>query len=241
MLGAIMITAGGFSWYAILPDSAKATLASAAVLNVLIVLIFAATIIVFAMLYLGPYRNPGWLTPGFAILLFLLGLMAFSTGEFIREAIRKPFIVYNVVYGNQIFPEQVPRLRAEGYLNGGLWTRAFAAEHYPELMVEGRIDNSKLLKLPYKDRLALGEVLFMHHCNDCHAGSFGYSAAGLLLQGRPREAVLDTIKRLDDNFFMPPWCGTEQEAELLTDYLMTIKSPPPAGIRLWEKPGGANE
>lgn len=238
LLGAVMITAGGLAWYAFLPDSAKATLASAAVLNVMVVLIFASTIIVFVMLYFGPYRNPGWLTPGFAILLFLFGLAAFSIGEFIREAVRKPFIVYNVVYGNQILPEQVPKLREEGYLNGGIWTRAFVAEHYPDVMANGRIDNKRLLDLPYKDRKKLGEVLFLHHCNDCHAGSFGYSAVGLLLQARPREAVLDTVLRLDDIYFMPPWCGTAEEAELLTDYLMTIKSPAPAGIHLWKKSGG---
>ena len=56
-------------------------------------LIFALTIVVFFLLYFGPYRNPGWLSPGFAGSLFLFGIAAFSTGEFIREAVRKPFIV----------------------------------------------------------------------------------------------------------------------------------------------------
>ena len=73
--------------------SAKATLASAAVLNVLMALIFALTAVVFVLLYFGPYRNPGWLSPGFAASLCLFGIAAFTTGEFIREAIRKPFVV----------------------------------------------------------------------------------------------------------------------------------------------------
>ena len=29
---------------------------------------------------------------------------------------------------------------------------------------------------------------------------------------------------------MPPWCGTPEEAELLTDYLMSIAPPRPAGM-----------
>ncbi len=239
MLGAVLITVGGILWYIYLPDSAKLTLASASVLNVLIAVIFAATIIVFAMLYFGPYRNPGWLTPGFALMLFLTGFAAFSTGEFIREAVRKPFIVYNVVYGNQILPEQVPELRKAGYLNGGVWTRAFVAEHYPQIVLaDGKIDNHQLITLPYKDRLLLGKLIFLHHCNDCHAAKLGYSPAGLLLQGRPRGAVLETVKNLDQIFFMPPWCGSDEEAELLTDYLMTIKPPAPAGINLWRPSGG---
>jgi cytochrome bd ubiquinol oxidase subunit I len=247
MLGAILVTAGGAGWYLQLPESAVATLASAAVLNVLVVLIFALTIIVFALLYLGPYRNPGWLSPGFAGSLCLFGIAAFSTGEFIREAIRKPCIVNNVVLANQVLPDEVAQLRKTGYLSGGIWTKVFVASQYPKAMVpdedaidefDQSIDGRELLKLPLKDRVALGKTLFLHHCNDCHAESFGYSAAGPLLQGRPRDKVLDRVKHLEDNYFMPPWCGTNEEAELLTDYLMTINWPRPAGPRPWTKQGG---
>jgi cytochrome bd ubiquinol oxidase subunit I len=230
LLGAIMITAGGIAWYCFLPPSAKATLASAAVLNVLVALIFALTVVVFFLLYFGPYRNPGWLSPGFAGSLFLFGVAAFSTGEFIRESVRKPYIVYNTVLANQIEPDEVMRLRAGGYLNGGLWTKAFVSQHYPQTIVDDRIDGQKLLALPPKDRLLLGETLFLHHCNDCHAAKVGYSAAGPLLRGRPRDAVQSLVEHLDHVFFMPRWCGTREEAILLTDYLMTISPSRPTGM-----------
>ena len=125
LLGAILITVGGLAWLYWLPPSAKAALGAAAALNILVVLIFALTVVVFVLLYLGPYRNPGWLSPGFAGSLCLFGIAAFSTGEFIREAVRKPFVVYNVVLGNQVLPEQVLRLRKTGYLDSGLWTKRF--------------------------------------------------------------------------------------------------------------------
>ena len=119
----MLITAGGLGWYYFLPASATAALGSAAVLNVLMALIFLLTIVVFFLLYFGPYRNPGWLSPGFAGRC-LFGIAAFSTGEFIREAVRKPFVVYNVVLGNQILPPQEPmKFRDVGYLESGLWTR----------------------------------------------------------------------------------------------------------------------
>jgi cytochrome bd ubiquinol oxidase subunit I len=240
-LGAILITAGGVAWFCFLPESAAKTLASAAVLNILMALIFALTIVVFVLLYVGPYRNPGWLSPGFAGSLCLFGIASFTTGEFIREAVRKPYVVNNVVLANQILPSEVPQLRTTGYLEGGLWTKAFVAEHYPKVMIgeKGKqtVDGRELLKLPYKDRLVLGRVLFMHHCNDCHAEEFGYSAAGPLLQGRPRSTILERVKHLDENYFMPPWCGTDEEAELLTDYLMKINWPRPAGSRPWMKHG----
>ena len=236
LLGATMITVGGLGWYYFLPPSAAAALSSAAALNLLVALIFALTAVVFLLLYLGPYRNPDWLSPGFAASLCLFGVAAFSTGEFIREAVRKPFVSYNVVLGNQIFPEEVQSLRATGYLQGGLWTRAYVAEHYPRTIVDGRIQGAELLKLPPDDRVALGHVLFQYHCNDCHAVSEGYSAVGPLLRGRSRDMIRSTIEHLEAVFFMPPWSGTPEEAELLTDYLMTVRPLRPEGMLLGVEP-----
>jgi cytochrome bd ubiquinol oxidase subunit I len=232
LLGAVLITAGGLAWLYWLPPSAKAALGAAAVLNVLVALIFALTIVVFILLYLGPYRNPGWLSPGFAGSLCLFGIAAFSTGEFIREAVRKPFVVYNVVLGNQILPEQVQELQKTGYLEGGRWTKAFVKDHYPGTIVGEKIDGDRLLRSSHEDRVVVGKVLFQYHCNDCHAASEGYSGVGPLLQGRPRELVRSTVEHLDAVLFMPPWCGTPQEAELLTDYLMSINPPRPGGMRI---------
>jgi mono/diheme cytochrome c family protein len=186
---------------------------------------------VFAMLYLGPYRNPGWFSPSFAILAFLFGVAAVSTGEFIREAVRKPFVVYNVVLSNQILPAEIPRLRREGYLEGGRWTKAYVATHHPQTIRSGKIDGAELVKLPREDRVALGRVLFQHHCNDCHADTQGYSAAAELLRGWTPEMIRPLVKRPEQfQFFMPPWCGTDEEAELLTEYLASIAPPSPAGM-----------
>jgi len=236
LAGAIMITVGGLGWYYFLPESAKVILAGVASLNILIVLIFALTIVTFFLLYFGPYRNPGWLSPGFAGALFLFGLAAFSTGEFIREAVRKPYVIYNVVFGNQIQPEEVPRLRSQGYLEGGVWTKAYVSKNYPETFGEGVIQENRLLQLPETDRVRLGQVLFQYHCNDCHAATLGYSAAGPLLQNRSREQVRSLIEHLDTYIFMPPWAGTSEEAELLTDYLMSIAPRRPGGMRLGSQP-----
>lgn len=231
LVGAVMITVGGIGWYVFMPESAQMALQAAAVLTVLTVLIFALTVAVFFLLYLGPYRNPGWLSPGFAITLFLFGLAAFSTGEFIREAVRKPYIVYNVVLGNQVLEDEVTELRETGYLEGGRWTKAYIAEKYPQAMVDDTIDESRLLELPREDREAVGEVIFQYHCNNCHAGREGYSAAGPLLFSRPPEMLESMILHLhQSHYFMPPWSGTEEEAKLLTEYLQTIAPERPQGM-----------
>jgi cytochrome bd-type quinol oxidase subunit 1/mono/diheme cytochrome c family protein len=239
MLGAVFILVGGLGWYAFLPESAKAALGAAAVLTVLVVLIFAMTVVVFVLLYLGPYRNPGWLSPGFAGVLALFGIAAFGTGEFIREAVRKPYVLYNVVLSNQIYPAEVAQLRAKGYLEGAVpegrsWTNAYIQRHYPKAMDPAdpaKIDEKKLLDLPREDQIKVGAVLFQYHCNDCHAIHRGYSPVAMMLHGRTEEMHMEMIEDLDRApFFMPPWAGTREEAKLLAAYLASISPPRPAGM-----------
>lgn len=230
-VGAVLITVGGIAWLLFLPESARLALEAAAVLTVLTVLIFALTVVVFALLYFGPYRNPGWMTPGFAASLLLFGLAAFSTGEFIREAVRKPYVVYGVVLGNQVLEKEVPDLRRNGFLQSGRWTHAYVAEHYPQAVDGGRIIPERLLSLPQQDRQQIGQVIFMHHCNDCHAAKTGYSAVGPILFSRPRPMLVDMIRHLHEtHYFMPPWSGTSEEAELVADYLLTLSPERPRGI-----------
>ncbi len=231
LLGSVLIVLGGAGWYAFLPESAKAALSAAAALNVLMVVIFAITIGVFIMLYLGPYRHPGWLSPGFAILLFAFGLAAFSTGEFVREAVRKPYIVYNVVMGNQLLVEEARATQRRGVLESGTWTKALVAARYPQAMRAGEIDAAKLLSLPKDDQRYLGEVIFNYQCGNCHATTAGYSAVSHLTRGWTPELIRQIIQRLSEaNFFMPPWTGTPEEADLLTTYLASIAHPRPGGM-----------
>ncbi len=208
-------------------QSGSAALVGAAVLNVLMFIIFVLTGLTAVMMYYGPLRNPSWLNPGFAILLFGIGHAATGTGEFIREAVRKPYIVQNLVLGSQIRPSQVETARRIGFLNTGVWTRAYIADRFPEVIVADRIDNKRLLDLPLAKRREVGRVIFQYHCNDCHAIE-GYSAISQLTRGWQRPLILYTVKHLDHvHFFMPPWSGTDEEAEVLTDYIESISRPYP--------------
>jgi cytochrome bd-type quinol oxidase subunit 1/mono/diheme cytochrome c family protein len=231
LLGAILTVLGGVGWSLFLPESARVALAAASVLNVLMVLIFVLTVAVFVMFYLGPYRNPGWLSPGFAILFFVFGLAAVSTGEYIREAVRKPYIIYNVVMSNQILAEEIPTLRRNGYLEGGTWTKALITVHYPQVVRDGKIDERQLLTLPEADQRKIGQVLFQYHCNDCHAPTEGYSSVSHLIRGWTPEMIRRVVEQPERvHFVMPPFAGTPEEAELLTKYLVSIAPRHPAGM-----------
>ncbi len=231
LLGAVLITLGGVWWYVALPASARAALAAASALNILMLLIFALTIVVFAMLYLGPYRHPGWVSPGFAILFLALGMAAFTAGEYIREAVRKPYVVYNVVMSNGIYPGETGSLRQTGYLEGGTWTKAYVAHAYPQAIdAGGRIDERALLRLPEADRRALGRILFQYHCNSCHSVA-GYSGVRELTRGWTLQMLRDLAGHPEQvRYFMPPWAGTPEEASLLADFLRSVAPPAPPGM-----------
>jgi mono/diheme cytochrome c family protein len=232
LAGVVMIMLGGAGWFAMLPTSAQAALVGAPALNVLAGLVVATTAVVLALLYLGPYRNPGWLrSPGFAAALWIFGTIAFTAGEFIREAVRKPYIIYNTVFGNQVFPQEVPTMRRRGYLESGTWTKAYVAKRYPQLLADGRIDLARIDQLDRQARLDLGAVLFQYHCNDCHAERLGYSAVGPLVQGWSPKMIRRLIDDLHlARFTMPPWAGAPEEAELLATYLSSIAPPRPPGM-----------
>lgn len=232
MAGAALVTIGGAWWYINIPESAKAALAGASALNILSILVFASSAVVFFMLFFGPYRNPGWINPGFAILYFLLGIAATGTGEFIREGVRKPYIIYNYVTGNNVLVQEIPRLQATGYLNGGTWTKAFMKAHYPQVIgADGNIEDAKLLQLPLDEQKKVGQVLFQYHCNDCHSVS-GFSSVAELTRGWSKDMIHTVVTHLDKaHFFMPPWCGTQAEATMLTEYLASLSEPSPAGMK----------
>ena len=192
---------------------------------------------VFVLLYLGPYRNPGWLSPGFAGALLLFGLAAFSTGEFIREAVRKPYIVYNVVLGNQIYPERSrPTASRQATSKAACGRRPYVARrlspgdgrraHRPRAARRARPGSAAASPA---DRVALGEVLFQYHCNDCHAVQRLLGGRSAVAGAADREMIGSLVEHLNQtHFYMPPWSGTPEEAELLADYLVQIA---PAGRR----------
>ncbi len=249
--GAVLTIIGGVLWYVNLPESSKAALEGAASLNILMTLVFLATAVVFIFFYFGSLRGKGLLSPGYAALLFIFGILAVGSSEFVREAVRKPFIIYDYVYGHQIFKNEVNETKKVGFLNYGSWTRPYTLKKFPQLKDENNsIDFNKVDKLNWNDKVEIGKTLFMYHCNDCHA-VIGVSGVQSMTRGWPRDIIKTSILEMDKmHYFMPPWSGNENEAELLTDYIQSIQLHHPILSRSGEKKstqlnsstkGGSNE
>jgi mono/diheme cytochrome c family protein len=226
VFGLVLTLVGFVGWFTNLSDVSRVILERSPVLNILIVEFIAAVCAMTLLILLGPMRDPKTLNMGFAICLLMFGFASLGSAEFMREAIRKPYLVDGEVLGNQIYAGDVEQCRKTGFLENGYWTSLTLKQRFPELWNDeatDHFDEYELLKYPQKDRLAVGRMLFMHHCNDCHASNHGYSALGPLVYGATKESLIGEVKGLNDHVkSMPPWCGNNAEAELLAEYLTTL-------------------
>jgi len=237
LCGLILVLAGFVGWFVNLPEISRVILERSAALNVLSGFFVASIMLIFVLMLLGPMRDPKTLNGGFAVCLFLFGVTALATGEFVREAVRKPYIVDRVVLGNQILVADVERLQKTGLLENGYWTSLALQKEYPELWhnvstadISGNalaenidhFDESALLHYPKEKRLLAGRMIFMYHCNNCHAAEHGLSALGPLVYGESQRSLVQTVKNLNNVLGMPPWCGNDAEANLLAEYLQTL-------------------
>ena len=108
-----------------------------------------------------------------------------------------------------------------------------------DLDVNGPIarGNDDLLKVSRRDRRELGRMIFSRNCNGCHAEKHGLSAVAPRVGGRSVVELRDFVTRLNYvRFDMPPWAGTEVEAELLAEYLDSIAPKVPDSAFMKDKP-----
>lgn len=121
-LGIFLLVCGVASWAYFLPSSSLATLERAAATNVFAGLFAAIIFGIILLLIVGPVMKPGETSSGLALALCLMGIAGVGVGEFVREAVRKPYVVDRVVFSNQIARNDVQRLRQDGLLYTGTWT-----------------------------------------------------------------------------------------------------------------------
>lgn len=148
-----------------------------------------------AFWYLKLYIN------GFtAALLCVIALAATAGGEFVREGVRKPFSIRQVLYSNSIRPDEIERLRKVG---------SVTEDPYP--LRDG-------LLYP-NDQLKTGAKVFRFQCSVCHTydganGLLELTGTWTLDQKRMNIAELQRTKP-----FMPPFAGPAPEVEALVQLL----------------------
>ncbi len=212
LFGALTMALGVAFWFVMLKPSVLLVMERAVLLNVLLTIFFGLCGLLTLFIVFGPMLNPRSVNVGFAACLFVLGLTALASAEFVREAVRKPWIIDQVVLGNQIYADEIPLRQKDGFLNGIKNT-------------EYRLNDFQPIPT---DPIRRGGMIFMYHCNNCHAPDHGMSAVGPLFVGEPKDRIKDFVRRLDEPVYsMPPWCGTEEELDDLAEFILTIRPEMP--------------
>ncbi len=171
-------------------------------------LVLSGTILLFA--FFGPYLNPRAFTFRIAVLFLICGLGATATTEWMREMLRKPYVVYNYLYSNGIHKDEVGAITHDGFLKKSKWADAVA-------------------KKCSDPSTGVGEAVFRFQCMSCHTED-GYRSMRKLLGSRDEESITSLLHLLQqtdpqkNNYIgiMPPLAANEEELKSLAKYLATL-------------------
>ncbi len=167
--------------------------------------------------------RPGRLHLAFSLLVALVALGAMGSFEFVREAIRKPYVIGNYLYANSLYATPMPG-------DGG-----FSVERIDDV---GVLQTAKWLKnreLTKDNQVAVGREVFRVECESCHTtDSYRGVKRYLALRQWDQNKIQAMLSGLDlmHNGVMPPFAGTDPEREALAAFLTTIQpvTASPAGV-----------
>lgn len=199
----ILIPVAGIWYISIIPPFAREILMGGAPA----VTIFAGLSIVFSLIialfsWLGPVKSPKQTSFVFALGLLVMGFMVTAVTEWVREAIRKPYIIYNYMYSNSILKAHADKINEVGILNFAKWVTV------------KEINEENMLKA--------GEEIFRIQCQSCHTID-GYNGIKKLVSGWSENYIDFQLQHLEMlKGFMPPFYGTEQERKALAKWIYNL-------------------
>ncbi len=196
-------------WYLFsIPESARhIAFGGAPPVTIFLFLSLGFSLFIFVFTWLIAWRMPARMSPALAALFLVVGFSVTATSEWVREAVRKPYIIHRTMYSNGILPEQVRELSQSGFLPHARW--ATVREVTPA------------------NRLDAGAELFRFQCASCHSLD-GYNAIRPLIKGWRETFIAAQLKNLDElKGFMPPFVGTDEERRALAHYLAGLWGFPP--------------
>ncbi len=219
LVGALVLPLAGLWYIASLPPMAREISMGAAPAVTIFAglsIFFSALVVIFT--YFGPFQHPRYFNLTFAFVIAVLALSTTGVTEWVREAVRKPYIIYNYMYANTLRLEDVPRIRQAGVLKSARFVRQ--REIDPQKLAEG------------------GRDVFRVQCASCHTVD-GYNSIRFAVKGWSHEMIDYQLLHLNElKGFMPPFVGTEPERRALTAWLENLnpqpvtREPTPAGVQV---------
>lgn len=149
------------------------------------------------------FRMPRAMSFPLALVVLVAGQGLFGSFEFIREAARKPYLIWDHTYSNSIVKAHVPVINQKGAIASSKWA--------PPEIRDG---------ITEANHVAVGEFLYQLECASCH------SIGGPMNEIRQRTEQYD-VQGMDAflagmgklNKYMPPFVGTEEERMVLARYI----------------------
>ena len=207
LAGALVIPFAGLWYIAILPPLAREiSMGAAPPVTIFTGLSIFFSLLVVIFTYFGPYQHPRYFNLTFAFLIAVLALSVTGVTEWVREAVRKPYIIYNYMYANTLRVSDMPWVRQQGVLSAARWVREHTVDmEKPEVS---------------------GREVFRVQCASCHTVD-GYNSIRFAVKGWSPEMIDYLLLHLNElKGFMPPFVGTEAERTALRAWLLTLNSQP---------------
>jgi hypothetical protein len=191
-------------WYIsqIPPLAREVSMGGSAAVTIFAGLTILLSVIIFAFVYLGPYREPNKFPFAFSVMFLFMGLLVTGDTEWVREAVRKPYIIYDYMYSNSFLVAHQDRYRQDGSLAHSKWVAT--REVTDATMISAGMD------------------VFRLQCQSCHTID-GYNAIRAMVRGWPEYYIDHQLGNLQTlKGFMPPFLGTQRERRALARWLSTL-------------------
>jgi cytochrome bd-type quinol oxidase subunit 1 len=218
LIGTLIIPFAGLWYVSTLPSMAREiSMGAAPTVTLITALSVFFSILVVAFTYFGPYQRPRHFSLTFAFLLAVLALSTTGATEWVREAVRKPYVIYGYMYANSLRPADLAKVRGLGVLKSALWVR------------EHDVDPNALERA--------GEDVFRVQCASCHTVD-GYNSIRFATKGWSWMMIDYQLLHLNElKGFMPPFVGTEAERKALGAWLKGLNYQPASVEVVPETPG----
>lgn len=174
----------------------------------------AVLLIVTFALALITLMRPTRLHLAFSLLVAFVALGTMGSFEFVREAVRKPYVIGNYLYSNSIYANPIP---GDGGFN------VDAIDTAGVLAAAKWVENRQITP---DNQVPVGREIFRVECQSCHTtDSYRSVKKYIALRQWDRSRIQAILPSLDvmHNGVMPPFAGTDAERAALATFLSSVQ------------------
>jgi mono/diheme cytochrome c family protein len=143
--------------------------------------------------------KPRWMRAPVVAVLVICGLGTIGAGEYLREFVRKPWVINQVIYANDLRASQIETLQSVG------------VSHSANFLLTDDATSA-----------AYGANLFQLQCGSCHAVG-GYRGMKRRVDGWDAAFAADILQHIHMlRGTMPPYAGNEDDRKALGNYLASL-------------------